>query len=213
MEWALISGSISHQAKVHLALPQHYCPQAPAQRPPALDKSWRTLTGPSSSGVTAGDTQLRWVGGQWSVRVCALAKCTKCGLTLISCLQPGTVVGSVQSWRRGVSRPLGAVGHRGRESAASWGRCAEAGLAPAGGAGELEERRGSPLSAASVAAPPQAAAGVGAQSAGSALQLLTCCGAGDVIHAHLSVCLSVVLAVSLFLIISIWVSFHSSVSL
>lgn len=107
---------------------------------------------------------------------------------------PAAVVGGVQSRRRGVSRPHGAVGHGGRESPTSGGGGAEAGLAPAGGAGELEERRGSPLSAASAAASPQAAAGVGAQSAGSALQLLTCCGAGDVILADLSLCLPVFLS-------------------
>lgn len=109
---------------------------------------------------------------------------------LVSFLRPGAVVGSIQSRRRRVSGPHGAVGHGGRESTASrWGG-AEAGLAPAGGAGELEERRGSPLSAASAAASPQAATGVGAQSAGSALQLLTCRRAGDVIHADLNLSVS-----------------------
>lgn len=97
------------------------------------------------------------------------------------------VMGSIQNGCRGVSSPCNTVSHGGRESEASWGGGTEAGLPPAGGAGELKERRQSPFSATPTPAAPQTAPGVGPQLAGSALQLLTCRGTGNTFHTDTAV--------------------------
>lgn len=89
------------------------------------------------------------------------------------------VVGRTESGRRGVASPRGPVDHGSRESQAVRGGGAEAGVPPAGGAGEPTDRRQSPSSAAPTPAAAPAALGVGPQLAGSALQLLTHRGTGN----------------------------------
>ncbi|XP_037319324.2 RING finger protein unkempt homolog isoform X2 [Pungitius pungitius] len=98
------------------------------------------------------------------------------------------VVGHAESGRRGVASSRRAADHGSRASQAVRGGGAEAGVCPAGGAGEPTEWRQPPFSAAPTPAAAPAALGVGPQLAGSALQLLTHCGTGGVQETETVLC-------------------------
>lgn len=80
-----------------------------------------------------------------------------------------TVVGSAESGCRGVPGPRCTISHGGGESQAGRGGGAKTSFSPAGGAGELKERRQSPPSTTPTPAAPPAAFRVGPQFASAAM--------------------------------------------